>query len=54
MQLFKRLLCLAVVLVVVNSAPVFDFGADALEGINDDDSEGCMAPDKLKRAPCHH
>ncbi len=36
MQLFKSLLCLAVLLVVVNSAPVFDFGADALEGINDD------------------
>jgi len=41
MQLYKSLLCLTAFLVVVNSAPGFDFGVDALEGINDDSQGGC-------------
>ncbi len=36
MQLFKSLLCLVAFLAVANAAPVFDFGDDASEGINDD------------------
>ncbi len=36
MQLFQSFLCLAVLLAVANSAPMFEFGTDVLEGINDD------------------
>jgi len=46
MQLFKSLLCLAAFLAVANAAPVFDFGDDASEGINDD-VQPFAPPDKI-------
>ncbi len=37
MHIFKSILCVAGLLVVVaNAAPAFDFGADVIEGVNDD------------------
>jgi len=36
MLLFIGLLCLAAFLIVANATPVFDFGVDAKDGINDD------------------
>ncbi len=44
MLLFKGLLCLAAFLVVANASPVFDFGVDAKDGINDDREREWLFP----------